>query len=415
MSLNLETKSKPSGVERSLGYSLLVVAIAFLGYTFSAMDAGMFGIALPSVAKSLHISGSAGEYILSIGMAVSVVAGLIIGPLADRFGRRKMLQVVLSFTAIFSALTAFVGNYVQLALVRALDQIGLDNVGPSNTLVAEGVSARVRGLFMGVMQAGYPVGMALAGSIAAFFLPNNWRTLFLIAFIPAIVVVLLAFFVKEPRRFKAAKAERPHKIEWAQMFEKDIRKQTWILLFYTFLINSGIGAQATYFALYVTSHNHLSAAAAAGLIGITGWIAVASQIFIGILADRIPSKYLLVILPILGSVGIFVMMGNGGYGSMFLAMTIYALFGNGIYGCLTRYMSESFPTRVRGTAITGLVAIGNINFVIIPLIGGVLLAAGVPQYVMLIVGLMMVIAGFLMIAGKVVKPGQELEIVTGEN
>jgi MFS family permease len=416
MSASLETQSevKGLGTERKIGYSLFVVAIAFFGYCFAAMDAGMFGIALPSVASTLKISGSAAEYILSIGMAVSVLAGLLIGPLADRFGRRRMLQVVLAFTAVFSALTAFVANYVQLAIVRALDQVGLDNVGPANTLVAEAVSARMRGLFMGIMQAGYPVGMALAGSIAAFFLPGNWRTLFLIAFIPAIIVVLLAFGVKEPREYKRMQTVQPGKIKWAQMFEKDIRKQTWTLLLYTFLINSGIGAQATYFVLYVTSHNHIGTGAAAGLIGITGWIAVAAQILVGILADRIPSKYLLIILPILGSLGLFIMMGHGGYGSMFLAMTIYALFGNGIYGCLIRYMSESFPTRVRGTAITGLIAIGNINFVIIPLIGGALLAAGKPQITMLIVAIMMIVAGFIMFAGKLIRPGQELELVAGQ-
>ena len=421
----LETSEKSGAqiVKKSkvgTGYGLFVIIIAFFGYAFSAMDANLFGIALPAVAQSLHITGSQAEYILSIGMALSVVAGLFIGPLADRLGRRKMFQGVLLFTGIFSALTAVVTNFIQLAIVRSLDTIGLDNIGPSNTLVSEMAPPRFRGLFLGIMQAGYPIGMAIAATIATFYLPGHWRTLFLIAFIPALVVVLVAFWIREPQEFMAAKAIRNpaaterRKFEWAQLFEAGIRKQTIVLLFYTFLINGGIAAQGAYFALYLTSHNQLGEVQAAELIGITGWIAVVSQISIGFIADRVSSKHLLVLLPLLASIGIFMMMGHGGFGSLLVDMTIYAVFGNGIYGCLTKYMSESFPVRMRGTAITGLIAIGNLNFVLIPLLGGVLLTIGAAQWTLFIVGAMLVIAGILMIAGRHIRPGQELLAVAGE-
>lgn len=198
------------------------------------------------------------------------------------------------------------------------------------------------------------------------------------------------------------------------MFEPGLRKQTIVLLFYTFLINSGIAAQGAYFALYLTSHNHLGEAQAAALIGITGWIAVVSQIIVGFIADRMSAKYLLVILPILASLGIFLMMGHGGYTSMLLDMTIYAVFRNGIYGCLTKYMSESFPARMRGTAITVLVATGNLNFVLIPLIGGIFMTVGAAQWTLFIVGVMLVVAGILMSAGRNIRPGQELHLIAGE-
>lgn len=401
----------------NLRYNIFVVIIALLGYAFACTDAGLFGVALPAVAKGLHITGPEGEYIMSIGMALSVIAGLFIGPLSDRFGRRKLLQIVLLFTGLFSALTAVVTSFVQLLFVRALATIGLDNVGPANTLVSEESIPKLRGTFMGIMQAGYPIGMAFGGTIAAFYLPDHWRILFVIVFIPAIIVTIAAFWLREPKDFQEIKT-RQHsghsRSEWVELFKKEYRHQTWVLLLYTFLINGGIAAQATYFVLYINSHNHIGMARAAALFGITGYIAVASQILVGILADRWPAKYFLIGLPLAGSVGIFLLMGSGGYEYVFLGMAIYALFGNGIYGCLIRYMSESFPARLRGTAITGIIAIANINFIIIPLIGGLLMAAGTASMAMLTVGVMLVIASMIMPFGRMIRPGQLLHSVAGE-
>lgn len=76
------------------------------------------------------------------------------------------------------------------------------------TVVAEEAPARRRGLIMGFVQAGYPLGAATAGTLAAVLLPSSgWRPLFLIAFAPVLIVLVSARFLRESRSFTTVRAE----------------------------------------------------------------------------------------------------------------------------------------------------------------------------------------------------------------
>jgi len=91
------------------------------------------------------------------------VGALLLGSLADRFGRRRPLIACVLYFSIITALAPFAPNYTVFVILRALYGIGMGGYwGIGASLVMESSPRRWRGLFSGIMQAGYSLGYLLA-------------------------------------------------------------------------------------------------------------------------------------------------------------------------------------------------------------------------------------------------------------
>lgn len=406
---------------RRVNYAIFVTVIAFLAYALSSFDTALFGVALPAIAKSLAISPSTAELAASVATAVGVAFVFLIGPLADRWGRRTTMQFVLLFTAVFSAITSIVGSFIQLLIVRGLAGVGFDNIGPSETLVSEESPKQVRGFLMAIIQSGYGVGLALGSGFAAFFLPTHWRILFVWVAIPAFVVFAVAYMLREPPQYyeqlsrKRKKEERTSRYEVFQLFQPEVRRQAIVVILYNIFVLTGFGAEIYFVSIYLTTVVHIALGSVAILLSISGWVGVLSYLLFGFLGDRFSPKFFLVLLPILAGVSYLAYMnvhGSVAYYTITLAGAIF--FTSGVYGCYNRYLSESFPARMRGTALTMGIGFGNVALVIVPLVGAALFANHDPQFTFLMVGLAMIAGGVLMLAGRTIPPGRELKEVAGE-
>ncbi len=162
----------------------------------------------------LFLSDVLGSSMLFIGliegMAESTASILKIfsGWLSDRLGKRKLL-VALGYgissagKPILSVVTA--GWHV--LLLRFGDRFGKGvRTSPRDALIADSASEERRGLAYGFHRAMDSAGAVVGPLLAFLLLPlvnENYRVLFLIASIPAVLAVLiLILFVKEGKSFK---------------------------------------------------------------------------------------------------------------------------------------------------------------------------------------------------------------------
>jgi putative MFS transporter len=179
---------------------LLAVTLAFEGYGRSVLS-----IALDDVGTSLAADAPTLSYALAV-VAAGALGVLFLGPLTDRFGRRRLLLTGLAGYSAFGAGTATavtVGALVLWqALARAFQEATLAAVAVT---AAEEMPALHRGRAQGILGIANNVGAGLAAFLFAFVagLPGRWRALFALAALPLGALPLLARRVPESRRWLA--------------------------------------------------------------------------------------------------------------------------------------------------------------------------------------------------------------------
>src|SRR5882757_551182 len=210
---------------------------AWTGWTLDGMDSFIYALVLsPALTELLPKSGMANTP-ENVGMAGSILFALFLvgwglsfiwGPLADRFGRTRVLAATVFAYALFTGAAAWAHNVWELALFRLLAGIGIGGEWAlAGTYVAEAWPEDRRKMGAGYLQTGYYFGFFIAAAlnytVGARF---GWRAMFLCGLSPVLVSVLIAARVKEPERWKAMASDRNRKRSLAEIFSAKYRKRT---------------------------------------------------------------------------------------------------------------------------------------------------------------------------------------------
>jgi MFS family permease len=139
--------ASPQSLDRPRNYLKYLILVALAGWTLASYDVNLLVLALPDIARSLHISeaglGVLGFSVYGAQFCITIWAGYAM----DRFGRRRIWMYCLTGTAIFTGLTYFVQDFWQLVLVRALASgLAYAELAVSITIVNEQAPAKHRGL-----------------------------------------------------------------------------------------------------------------------------------------------------------------------------------------------------------------------------------------------------------------------------
>src|SRR5207237_8733431 len=101
---------------------------------------------------------------------VSASGGWVAGYAADRFGRVRTLQIAILWVAVCTFLSGLAQNYEQLFAARALLGLGFGGEWAAGAvLLGESIRAEHRGKALGIMQAGWAAGWAMATILYAVF------------------------------------------------------------------------------------------------------------------------------------------------------------------------------------------------------------------------------------------------------
>lgn len=160
--------------------------------------------AAPAIALDWAIGKAALGVVLSSGLAGMALGSLLLAPLADIHGRRKLVMASLVLMASGMLASAFATSVAQLAAWRVLAGLGIGTcVAVITPLAAEYANARQRPLTMAMMAMGYPAGGLLGGVIASVLLGNlGWRAVFVAGFVGSAAMLPLVWrFLPEPVSF----------------------------------------------------------------------------------------------------------------------------------------------------------------------------------------------------------------------
>lgn len=424
----LTRTTRSSRTDRS--YLAALTSFGVLAVAASAFDSVARNLALPSIIKTFHLSVGAASDIFGVAFGVTALFNLVVGPITDKVGRKRAVQVVLLAAGLFSGLTAVVQNQWQYAVVASLAGTCLVTISPIEVAVAEEAPKEHRGLIMGIVQGAFSGGALLVGVAGNALLPGgHWRWLFVISFAPLILAVVSQFVLREPKRSMevqrlrqaggssevVSQLEHPVDVEkalkpnWRQLFDRDVRYQTIVTSIGGLLVNYSTGFVLALSATYFTLYDHLPIANIADSITIESVAALAGSLLVGRLSDLFGAKYPLVIFSLVGAIDIGLIAHHGGVGWMYFTMALFGFSGQGALGCWSRYIADSFPTRVRGTAQGFIQGMFFVGLAYAPIMFGNLMGSG--DFVLTcVLGAVIAGAGAIVLAfGRSFPPARELE------
>jgi MFS family permease len=212
----------------------LVLAAAFLGWMFDGVEIGLFPlVARPALQELLADMGDAavGRWngvIVACFLLGAALGGLVFGWLGDRIGRvRAMVLSILTYS-LFTGAGFFATQAWHLGLFRFIASLGMGGEwAVAVALVVECWPERHRPKLAGAIGAAANFGFLFIGTVAAVFpvQPGSWRWLMLVGAAPAVLALLVALFVPESERWKAA-AKKATKQPIVEIFSPGLAKTT---------------------------------------------------------------------------------------------------------------------------------------------------------------------------------------------
>jgi SHS family lactate transporter-like MFS transporter len=180
----------------------------FLGWTLDAFDFFLVTFVVADIAKDFNQDKVAVLGAITLTLMFRPLGALIFGQLADRFGRRGPLMVNILLYSALEFATGFSPNFTTFLVLRALFGIAMGGEwGVGAALALEGLPAKTRGVFSGLLQEGYATGYLLAAIAFFFVLPHlGWRWMFFIGAAPALLVVYIRSAIPESAAWKERKA-----------------------------------------------------------------------------------------------------------------------------------------------------------------------------------------------------------------
>ncbi|PET78069.1 MFS transporter [Bacillus sp. AFS001701] len=356
---------------------IIVFVACFLALLVDGMDLIMLSITMPSLMKEFNIGKADAGLIATWSLVGMALGGIIGGWLSDRLGRVRMATWMMVLFSVGTALLGFAQTYEQFIIIRLISAIG---IGAEYTictmLMAEYVPTKKRTTILGTLQAAYSAGYLVAALLAGAILPiYGWRPLYFIAIIPVILAVYIGYKIPEPKGWKdrTQKPKADKKNEWITIFKEPKTRSIFIFwaLTSTFLQFAyyGIG---TWLPTYIVSDLGFDFKKMTGYIVGTYAAAILGKMITGWLADRFGRRTMFIIGGIATAIVLPIVYLYNSPANIIVLLTILGFLYGMPYAVNATYMSESFPTHIRGTAVGGSYNVGRVGSAMAPFIIGVI-------------------------------------------
>ena len=389
---------------------LRVLAICVFIMFIDGLDIFMVGKIAPAIARGLGETPAAMTLVFfcqQIGLAIGAFAAT---PLADRFGRRRMLILCSAIFGTLTFLTSFTTSITQLALMRGLSGIFMSGGLPiAVSLLAELSPRNRRGTFIALSFAGYSAGGAAGGAIAAWVIDAyGWQSGFWIGgLLPLLSIPIMLLLLPEslpfmalrdpadPRipatirrlapdtqltgaeRFEAAGgAKRANDTHVLDIFRDGRFRTTTIIWFACVLSMGNIALMAAWLPTFFQEMAGIPIQrfAVFAMIGFVGGLA--GTFVMGWLLDRVRASRVIPIYYFLLA-GMILLLGLVPFQApMFLGVLIaFNFFQTGGQTGLNTLMTRVYPANMRATGIGWAGGAGRIGGIMLPLLGGLAVSA----------------------------------------
>ena len=370
---------------------------------------------------------------LSAGLLGMALGSLLLAPLADSFGRRRMVFVALAMMVIGTGWTAVVTGLGGLIASRLFTGVGIGAmIAVIMPLAAEYANSRRRDLAVSLFAVGFPLGGIIGGFVSAYLLSQfGWRSIFIVASALGCIMALIsartlldpvALVIARPggdglSRVNAflARCGQPTvdaipppptstKVPIGRLFEKAMAGSTFQIALIYFLIVIPVFFMQTWLPTLIADLGIVPAKAAliSSFFSIGGVIA---GLTIAATSDRLGLRTILNLALAGGCIMIVVFSRmTASVPLLILAAAIAGFFVQGAMIVLYAVVARTFPADMRASGTGLVIGIGRIGSILPPLLAGALAASGLDRTGIAIVMAAPALAALALLTRFVIRP-----------
>jgi predicted MFS family arabinose efflux permease len=353
-----ETINLPASEPHAVPRAGIVMGVLLLIFFLGTSDNQMISPLLPRIAEDFGYGTNVGEVGRLLGPAYALAAAaaaLLIGPMSDKYGRRRFL---LYASIVFGAsllVAALIHNLYLLAAVRMVTGLAAGTFSTcSIAYVADYFPYERRGVAMSVVQAGYflalVVGVPVANMIARW---QSWRLSFaLFGFVAIVAFALVAALLPED---KHAMAEMNLATRMARRFD-NIRivfegRSRIASIGAAFFVSGGFVGFFFYLGSWLLQTLKLSTTAINSFFALVGLALLAGAFVAGPVADKFGKRGLSILATIILAPTLVMIPQLGWGATLFIVFLISALAFAFRQGPLQALATELVPRRARGAMV----------------------------------------------------------------
>ena len=325
----------------------------------------------------IFLSGVLGASMAIIGLIeglAELTAGFLkgyFGFLSDKIGKRSIFVVLgYSLSALSKPLPGLLPNTITVLFSRVTDRIGKGiRTSPRDALLGSYSDSNNSGAIFGFHRGMDTLGAVFGPLIALLLLniySNNFRLVFLIAFVPSLAAIGVSLIIKDR---KIETAQRSRKL-FPLAFWKEAPKEYKILTI-LFTLFSLVNSSDVFLILRSKDISHSTSAAI--LVYVFYNLVYASASYpVGILADKVGKKNIFVAGLLIFS-GVYIGFGlSSGIGiiwGLFFFYGMYAAFSEGV---LKAWVSDLVPDNKRASAIGLITMLSSFSMMLGSIVTGIL-------------------------------------------
>ncbi|HEU5367946.1 MAG TPA: MFS transporter [Ktedonobacterales bacterium] len=440
-----ESSSSASDARRGTGlnwsafYQILILSI-FLAPAFDNMDQATCSFILNMMRMDWNLTAFTASYMPAFALLGTCLGAIFWGMVADRIGRRQaLIWTILLFSATNLVQTQ-AWSFPQFTITCFFMGFGVGGEIPlAFTLLSEFLPARIRtqaGLVIGILAivGGYALSAASA-YILLQVLHADWRTLFYVQALPALLVVAIRFKLPESPRYLratgreeaalAVAAEVEHRtgtynplaeteanlhIETTRLSPLASLRTIWQNIYFrrtigNWLFGFCIGFFEFGFIIWLpTTLKNLgfSDAKSIGYPLLLNLFALPSALLALYLLRRGGTRLILTLYPLIAGIltvalGYFLLQAAQQPLALILLGGGIFFFGTTLLGIFPIYSSEVYPTEVRGAGSGWAAGLTRVGSFLGPLVGGLMFDLTIAsRYQLMFFGTFLLIGAVLM-------------------
>jgi|SRR5579863_2408328 len=338
-----------------------VVIAGFLGWTLDAFDYFVLIFAVKAIANDFHTSRESVALAITLTLAARPFGAFVFGRLADKYGRRPILMLDVLMFSVFELASAFAPSLTVLLILRTLFGFAMGGEwGLGASLTMEIIPEKTRGIVSGLLQEGYACGNLLAGLMFwALFDHIGWRGMFVVGFVPALLVLYIRSKVPESPVWQNTQKVAPEKRS-ALVAMRGLWGRAIFMIVLMALFNFFSHGTQDLYPLFLQVEKGFDTNMT-GLLGTIGPIgAICGGLVFGALSEHIGRKRAIIIaallvLPILklwAFSDAALLLGIGAFSVQFMVQ--------GAWGVVPVHLNELSPDVVRATLPGLTYQIGNL-------------------------------------------------------